>query len=82
MSGQTTGGVFIAFLGVVLIIAGINGTLGRTWSALLGQSTGAKASNPNSSGAQKNNPGDLPHYGLPGTTATTTAGQIGSGLTV
>lgn len=77
---QEAGGVFIAFLGVVLIIAGINGTLGRTWDALTGHSgtTSNKAQSgtpvPGSIGA-----GDLPT--LTGSTPTS-AGVPGSGITV
>lgn len=78
MSGQSGGGVFIAFLGVVLIIAGLNGTLGKTWSALTGGSNTTKAQP--SSGTPV--PGSIGAGDLPTLTTSTNAGTAGSGITV
>ena len=77
---QEAGGVLIAFLGVVLIIAGINGTLGKTWDALTGHSS--TTSNKTQSGTPV--PGSIGAGDLPNLTSTTptTAGQPGSGITV
>lgn len=79
---QTTGGVFVAFLGVVLIIAGVNGTLSKTWNALLGNSGGGKGTSPAAPSTGVPVPGSIGIGDLPSLATETTAGHPGSGLTV
>lgn len=41
MGGKQAGGVLIALVGAVLVVAGVRGTLGEVWAALVKAAPGA-----------------------------------------